>query len=675
MGEIFLKLLNRSITAGWLILAVLCVRLVFRKIPKWVNCLLWGLVAIRLVFPFSIESAFSLQPSAQPIKSSTVVDGEVLPYVPSVDSNLSIVENTVNPILAENFAYQESESAAPLQAIMEAAGFVWIFGMILLLVFAIVTMIRLHFLVRESVCHKDNVYICDAVKSPFILGIIRPVIYLSSSLGGDLALNEEETEYIIAHEKAHLKRKDHLWKPFGYLLLSVYWFNPLCWIAYIMLCRDIELACDEKVIRDMSFADKKEYSRVLLSCATQRRLIMACPLAFGEVGVKERVKSVLHYKKPAFWITIAAIAACIVIAICFLTNPAEEYQIRITIPAGSTQEFCYSDEEISPKGDTLVISAGEGLGDCEVVLDTVEVREENTYEPTYLTPGMPVEMKAEKGAWFKIGVSVQNPGEEDIHVYVNVKNVEVRTVSAKSEEVNDNTENLQTSEPVQTEKPDMEYMDYQSIEDEVYRNLILEMMETDTFPATEGVPCDGMPYDNQYSVMDIDDDGKEELLINYANTRTMAGMVVYIYDYDRETKEIHIEFVGWPDMTVYDNGYIKDEASHNHGKSNLDNFWPYTLFKYNVQEDKYECVANVDAWQYQISEYVAPDPEFPKEKDVDGDGIVYYNHKESDHIMDNAEYEAWCQQYNEGKEKDIIWYPIISEEKYHEMFQGEASQE
>lgn len=428
MGDVFLKLLNMSISASWLILAVLCVRLLFRRMPKWVNCVLWGIVAVRLIVPFSIESAFSLQPSAEPIKSSTIVEGEILPYVPSIDSNLAIVEDTVNPILAESFAYQASESAAPMQVFTGIAGGVWLCGMIVLLVFAMGSMIRLLLLVREAVPYRDHAYLCDQVKSPFILGMVKPRIYLSS------ALSEEEIDYVMAHEKAHLSRRDHLWKPLGYLILCVYWFNPLCWIAYLFLCKDIELACDEKVIKDMSFADKKEYSRVLLSCAAQRRLVSVCPLAFGEVGVKERVRSVLKYKKPAFWVTVAAIAVCVVVAVCFLTNPSKEYQIRITIPAGSTAAFCYSEEEISPQGNTLTIANGDGLGDTEVTLLPVEVQEENVYEPTYMTPGMPVKMDVEKGEWYKMGVSVQNPTAEDIEVYVTVKNVEVRIAAEEKTE-------------------------------------------------------------------------------------------------------------------------------------------------------------------------------------------------------------------------------------------------
>ena len=215
----------------------------------------------------------------------------------------------------------ETESTAPLQVVTGAAGNVWLCGMAGLFIFAMASVFRLCLGVREAVRYKANIYICDTVESPFILGIIKPKIYLSS------ALSEEKMDYIIAHEKAHLCRYDHLWKPFGYLLLCVYWFNPLCWIAYIMLCRDIELACDEKVIKNMNFETKKEYSRVLLSCATQRRWVLACPLAFGEVGVRERVKSVLQYKKPAFWITVTAIVGCMIVAVCFLTNPKKEYRI------------------------------------------------------------------------------------------------------------------------------------------------------------------------------------------------------------------------------------------------------------------------------------------------------------------------------------------------------------
>ncbi len=476
MGDIFLKLLNMSITAGWLILAVLCIRLLFRKIPKWVNCLLWGMVAIRLICPFSFESQFSILPSTEPIKSSTVVEGNVQNYIPSIDSHLTIVENTINPMLAENFAYNESNSVAPLQIVTYAAGLVWCCGMVLFIIYTIYSAVKLHKLVREAVCVRDHVYICDAVKSPFIWGIVRPKIYLSS------ALSVRETDYILAHESAHLKRKDHWWKALGYLLLCIYWFHPLCWMAYSLLCKDIELACDEKAAKDMTFHEKKEYSKVLLSCARQRSLIMVCPLAFGEVGVKERVKSILHYRKPTVWIMIAMAAVLGIFAACFLTNPSKEYQIKITIPAGSTAPFCYSDEEISPKGNTLTFYAGEGLGDTEITLLPVEAREENAYdEPTYITPGMPVKMDVEKGAWFKIGVNVQNTTDESMDVYVSVKNVEVRIASVK--EVGGSSLSTEQT-PGEENAAQQEYISLQAgempVENDTIQNIMLyEQPESD----------------------------------------------------------------------------------------------------------------------------------------------------------------------------------------------------
>lgn len=347
MGDIFLQLLNMSITAGWLVLAVLAVRFLFRNMPKWICCLFWAVVALRLLVPFSIESPFSLQPSAQPILSTTVMEDGVKMYVPSIDSRASFVENRVNRTLRDTFAYQESESAAPVQIVTEIAGYIWLIGMAVLLIHAMVGVIRLQRSVREAIRYRDNSYVCDAVTTPFLLGVFRPRIYLPS------ALPQAEIPYVLAHERAHLKRGDHVWKTISYLMLCVYWFHPLCWIAYLMLCKDIELACDERVIRDMSYDDKKEYSRVLLSCATQRRFVLSCPLAFGEVGVKERVKMVLNHKKCAFGITVLAVVVCVVVAICFLTNPVgapSDETTEVTdsaAPAGQTETTGSAASEIN----------------------------------------------------------------------------------------------------------------------------------------------------------------------------------------------------------------------------------------------------------------------------------------------------------------------------------------
>ena len=314
MTALFLKLLNMSISAGWLILAVMVLRLVLKRAPKWINCVLWALVAVRLLCPLSIESALSLLPSSETISS------EMVQYAqhPTIHSGIMVIDNAVNPAIGEAFADAPANNVNPLYVWTAVAGIVWGIGVAVLLIYAAVSYLRLRRRVSASLHIQDHIYLCDAISSPFILGVVNPRIYLPSGL------NEEQTRSVVAHERAHLARCDHWWKPLGWLLLTVYWFNPLCWAAYILLCRDIEMACDEKVIRDMDTAAKKAYSIALLSCSTHRNQISACPLAFGEVGVKERIKGVLNYKKPAFRVVAVAVIACIAAAVCFLTNPKEE---------------------------------------------------------------------------------------------------------------------------------------------------------------------------------------------------------------------------------------------------------------------------------------------------------------------------------------------------------------
>ncbi|MDE7254407.1 MAG: M56 family metallopeptidase [Acetatifactor sp.] len=424
MDAVFIKLLNMSIAASWLILAVILLRVLLWHSPKWIRCILWGIVAVRLVCPISIESRFSLIPNAEP------VDPAVVWYspTPTIDSGVEVIDQAVNPVISESFAPTPGASVNPLAVWMYLAGIVWAIGLVVLLGYGLFSYVRLHRVVSEAVLLRDNIWVGDSVGSPFILGVIRPRIYLSSGM------EESQMSCILAHEQAHLKRRDHWWKLLGYLLLSVYWFNPLSWAAYALLCRDIELACDEKVVRGWEEAEKKQYSRTLVSCSMQRKRVMACPLAFGEVGVKQRVKAVLSYRKPAFWIVLIAIVACLVTAVCFLTNSPRPYQVRVTIPAKGTGNFYYSDEEICPKGRTLTLYAGEGMGDGEVVLLPVEWQEENAYEPTYITRGMPVKMQVEKGAWFKIGVNTRNPSEESKNVYITAENVDVRIASTVSNE-------------------------------------------------------------------------------------------------------------------------------------------------------------------------------------------------------------------------------------------------
>ncbi|MBR6769041.1 MAG: hypothetical protein IKM34_06100 [Clostridia bacterium] len=345
MEAVFLHILNIAITASWLVLAVVLLRFVLKKAPKWATCLLWAVVALRLILPFSLESTLSLIPDAEPISQESIITG-----TPTVNSDMAGVGQVPNQVpnqpnqvpnqtpnqvpgqvgdsvIPDSLAPAPGDSVNSMQVFVFAASIVWLVGIFVMLSYGAFSYFRLKHKVRASLCKEGRVYLCDNIDTPFILGIFRPRIYLPSGMA------ESEIPYVIAHEEAHLKRKDHLWKPLGFLLLSVYWFNPLLWVAYILLCRDIENACDEKAIKDSDKAYKVSYSEALLACSIHRRTVMACPLAFGEVGVKSRIRAVLHYKKPAFWVIVVAILAIIVTSVCFLTNPVTDEDETTTAPS------------------------------------------------------------------------------------------------------------------------------------------------------------------------------------------------------------------------------------------------------------------------------------------------------------------------------------------------------
>lgn len=311
MEAVFLKVLNMGIAAGWLILAVVLLRFLLRKAPKRLVCLLWAAVAVRLACPVTLQSVLSLIPSAE-----TVSPDMLYAQRPAIQSGIAAVNRAVNPVLAASLSPEPAASANPLQILTAAACLVWLLGLAGMLVYTAVSYLRLHRQLAASVCIGGRVWLCDNIPTPFILGVARPRICLPSGMG------EAEREPVVAHETAHLRRLDHIWKPLGFLLLAVYWFHPLCWLAYALFCRDLELACDESVVRTLDKRGVLAYSEALLACSAPHGRVGACPLAFGEVGVKARIKAALNYKKPAFWLAAAAVAACAAVAVCFLTDPA-----------------------------------------------------------------------------------------------------------------------------------------------------------------------------------------------------------------------------------------------------------------------------------------------------------------------------------------------------------------
>ena len=312
MAEIFQKALNMSIAAGWLILAVIALRLLLRRAPKRFRLLLWAVVGLRLALPWSIESALSLIPSAQ-----TLPDGIMLERAPVLDTGISALNGAINPGFTAAFTPELGVSANPLQVLLPIAAAFWMLGAAAMLLWALVSWLRLRKRVREAVRLEENVYEGE-IASPFVLGLFRPRIYLPFSL------ENGERELVLAHERAHITAGDHIIKPLGWLLLAAHWYNPLVWLAYALFCRDIELACDERVVRGLSLSDRADYSQALLDLSRPRGGVRACPLAFGESSVKGRVKSVLSYKKPVFWLVLLAVVVCVGAAVCFLTDPKEE---------------------------------------------------------------------------------------------------------------------------------------------------------------------------------------------------------------------------------------------------------------------------------------------------------------------------------------------------------------
>ena len=519
MNELFLKIINMSISASWLVLAVLILRFVLKKAPKWINVLLWGIVAIRLICPFSFESTLSLIPSAETIPLNIGMD-----TTPTINSGISAINNAVNPIISQSNTPMAGASVNLLQITIGIYEYIWIFGMIALALYTAISYWRLRRKVDTAVRYKDNIFQSENVSFPFVLGIIKPRIYLPFKMNG------QYLEYVVAHEQAHICRKDHWWKPLGFLLLMIHWFNPLMWLAYVLLCRDIELACDEKVIKELGNEQRGDYTQALVACSVNRRMLAACPLAFGEVSVKERVKSVMNYKKPAFWVIIISVIVCVGIAVCFLTNPKQDsYTLRIVVPAGSQEKFVYTDEEVSTIRNSIKIWSGDGLGDTEVILSPVNKTTETRYTATYLTHGMPVEFDAEKDTWFKIGVNMQNPTNEDIIVYVEVENVEVRIVDEINSVIKwfDYTENPSAMDDEST----INLPIYPDVTFSYNQAQIIASKPFDTSELTDHtILITGMPIWNAYFA-DLTGDDYPEICATYTFGSGIIDSRIIIYDY------------------------------------------------------------------------------------------------------------------------------------------------
>ena len=342
MEAVFLSLVNRSITAGWLVLAVLALRLLLRRAPKSVLCAMWGLVALRLLCPVSIESPLSLIPSVQTLPETVLTTPQ-----PEIYSGVAVIDRVVNPVLTNTLAAAPGESVNPAQVLAGVLPWIWLLGMVGMLGYALFTTLRLRRRVSTAVLREKGVKESEYVKTPFVLGLIHPTIYLPFDLFG------ADAAHVLAHERAHIRRGDPWWKMLGFVLLAIYWFHPLMWVAYFFLCRDIEAACDEAVIRGFSREERQGYAEALLRLSMAAPALHGCPLAFGEVGVKGRIKRVINYKKPGFWIVTVAVLAAIVVAVCFLTSPAAEKTPEITLPPAENAETVQPQPQEQPEAPVV----------------------------------------------------------------------------------------------------------------------------------------------------------------------------------------------------------------------------------------------------------------------------------------------------------------------------------
>ena len=399
MAEGFLTLVNRGLSAGWLVLAVIAARFLLKKAPRWAVCALWGLVALRLLCPFSPESPLSLIPDAQPVSPEAVWN-----TVPAVEMAPDATEAPVSPVLEAVLPDGLPVSPTPAQRIVAAASILWCAGLAGMALYTLVSYRRLSRRVKGAVRIDGNLYQGAAIPTPFVLGVLRPRIYLPNTL------SREDIPYVIAHERAHIRRRDPLWKALGFGLLSIYWFQPLLWLGYALFCRDMELACDEKVASALSPSHRANYSQALLNCSAGRRFLAACPVAFGEVGVKERVKRVLSFRRPTLLAVLGAVLICAVIAVCFLTNPVTPEPPKVTVA-----QMSITAEDVTPTGMTLIYHPDNAFQDVDAVTDSIYWLEKQN-----ASGGWQV---VQPNQWIEpVLQPVEAPGQRTIHVVVTDNN-------------------------------------------------------------------------------------------------------------------------------------------------------------------------------------------------------------------------------------------------------------
>lgn len=617
MEHLFLTILNMSFAASWAILMLIFLRPLLKRIPRWITCLLWAVPVLRLLCPVTLESALSLMP----VKSQSLPQNIAMQHEPQIDSGSAIVDSVVNDMLeSPAFTPNMGDSVNPLQVYQFIGTCLWVIGMVVLAGYSILSIIRLKKRLK-GVSHKsDNIYSCANLETAFVVGLIKPKIYLPEHI------EDSECIYILQHEKMHIRRKDHLFKAAAFLAVTVHWFNPLAWLMFILLTRDMEMACDEAVLSKMGEDSKlkKAYSTSLLNMAAGGRILAGTPLAFGEGDVSRRVKNVLTFKRPKTWVAITALLLCLFLAAGLLTDRLDSrlqiYQLESLDDLG----------ESAIKGNILLWYK-EARHDAGVI-HTYPLKEEyvGPKEDGYLVY---YHHGTDHYSWFEIEARAKGDKIEfDI-----IEHDAVSEGYMSSEAFA-----IVTFEEGEFPLDDIAIVDEEAAADAIsnlssplrpyeaqnmaYIKALDEILKEGVYPDGTIMPSEVISdiAEITFAVYDVDCDGSDELILNFMGG-PMAAKATQIYAYDGENDSLRLEITAFPKLTYYTNGYIEAGWSHNQGRAgNRDDFWPYTLYCYNPKGDYYSEEFHVDAWDKQMTETGPNGMKWPEDADKEESGIVYW---------------------------------------------------
>lgn len=596
MESLFLTVLNMSFTASWVIVIVTLARLFLKRAPRWIVCLLWCVPLVRLLCPVSFESVLSLVP----VKTESIPADIAMQRTPEIDSGSAMVDTVVNNVLTTpTFTPDPMTSANPLQIYQFIGSWVWVLGMVILAGTSLVSLWMLYRRLREAVPADRNIYWCRDLETAFVVGLLRLKIYLPAGLGA------AEAAYILRHEEIHIRRMDHWLKAVAYFAVCIHWFNPLVWLMFILLTRDMEMACDEAVLSELGEDGelKKAYSASLLNLAAGRRIVTAAPLAFGEGDVKSRVQNVLSFRRPKTWAVVAALAVCVLLGVGLMANRTDD---RVQIgyldslddlgdsaikgsiqlwyeqcrhDAGVIHTYPLEDDYVGPREDGYLVYYRHGTDHYSY------------FELEAAAKGDDLE--------FEI---VERDAADDNHVrsemfaIVTFEEGEfpLDDVELVDEDLMEGYTSDQSSPLRPSEAQNMAYI-----------NALEGVLKDGLYPDGTAMPPEVASdmADTTFAVYDVDRDGTEELIVNLYGG-PMAAKSTRIYDYNELKDCLRPQLEVFPNLTYYDNGMIEAGWSHNQGwAGNRDDFWPYTLYKYDKKRAAgYVPIYYVDAWDRDFTE-------------------------------------------------------------------------